>query len=97
MTTIGTSGTVFAFSEEPVLDINKSVYTFCMPVPGAWHFMGSVNSCGASLKWWRNNFYPDDLEYEQINKDAASSNPSANRLIYLPYLNGCLLYTSRCV
>lgn len=60
----------------------------CMPVPGAWHFMGSVNSCGASLKWWRNNFYPDDLEYEQINKDAASSAPSANRLIYLPYLNG---------
>ena len=88
MTTIGTSGTVFAFSEKPVLDVNKSVYTFCMPVPGAWHFMGSVNSCGASLKWWRNNFYPDDLEYEQINKDAASSAPSANRLIYLPYLNG---------
>ncbi|MBQ9157381.1 MAG: xylulokinase [Eubacterium sp.] len=88
MTTIGTSGTVFAYSEKPVLDINKSVYTFCMPVPGAWHFMGSVNSCGASLKWWRNNFYPDDTEYEEINKDAASSLPSANRLIYLPYLNG---------
>ncbi|MDO5147149.1 MAG: FGGY-family carbohydrate kinase, partial [Eubacteriales bacterium] len=88
MTTIGTSGTVFAFSEKPVIDQNQSVYTFCMPVPNAWHFMGSVNSCGASLKWWRNNFYPDDLEYEQINKDAVASNIGANRLIYLPYLNG---------
>ncbi len=88
MTTIGTSGTVFAYSEEPVIDKNKSVYTFCMPVPGAWHFMGSVNSAGASLKWWRNNFYPNDSEYEEINKDALFSAPGANRLIYLPYLNG---------
>lgn len=59
-----------------------------MSVPGAWHFMGSVNSCGASLKWWRNNFYPGDEDYEQINKDAMMSRPGANRLIYLPYLNG---------
>lgn len=88
MTTIGTSGTVFAFSEKPVCDPYRSVYTFCMPVPGAWHFMGSVNACGGSLKWWRNNFYPGDREYAQINKDAASSSPGANRLIFLPYLNG---------
>lgn len=88
MTTIGTSGTVFAFSEKPIIDKNKSVYTFCMPVPGAWHYMGSVNSAGASLKWWRNNFYPNDEDYMEINKDAVFSKPGANRLIYLPYLNG---------
>lgn len=88
MTTIGTSGTVFAFSETPVIDENQSVYTFCMPVPGAWHFMGSVNSAGGSLKWWRNTFYPKDKSYTEINADAASSVPGANRLIYLPYLNG---------
>lgn len=50
MTTIGTSGTVFAFTEKPVTDPGQAVYTYCMPVPGAWHFMGSVNSCGDSLK-----------------------------------------------
>ncbi len=88
MTTIGTSGTVFAYSEKPLLDPHKSVYTFCMPIPGAWHYMGSVNSAGGSLKWWRNNFYPEDLEYEAINKDAVSSAIGANRLVYLPYLNG---------
>ena len=88
MTTIGTSGTVFAFSEKPVVDPGQAVYTYCMPVPGAWHFMGSVNSAGDSLKWWRNTIYPEDLEYEQINKDAMSSAAGANRLIYLPYLNG---------
>ncbi|MCH4054115.1 MAG: xylulokinase [Atopobiaceae bacterium] len=88
MTTIGTSGTVFAFSERPMPDPNKSVYTFCMPVPGAWHHMGSVNSAGASLRWWRDSFYPGDAEYEAINADAASSEPGARRLVYLPYLNG---------
>lgn len=88
MTTIGTSGTVFACTGKPLADPNRSVYTFCMPVPGAWHFMGSVNSAGASLKWWRGNFYPNDTEYEAINADAQSSVPGANRLIYLPYLNG---------
>lgn len=88
MTTIGTSGTVFAYSEKPLLDPYKSVYTFCMPIPGAWHYMGSVNSAGASLKWWRDNFYPEDAEYVAINEDAISSKIGANRLLYLPYLNG---------
>ncbi len=88
MTTIGTSGTVFAYSEKPILDPHQSVYTFCMPIPGAWHYMGSVNSAGGSLKWWRNNFYPEDKEYVQINKDVSTSDIGANRLVYLPYLNG---------
>ena len=51
MTTIGTSGTVFACIEKPILDPDRAVYTYCMAVPGAWHFMGSVNSAGDSLKW----------------------------------------------
>lgn len=86
MTTIGTSGTVFAYSDKPVVD--PRIYTFCMAVPGAWHFMGSVNSAGNSLKWYRNTFYPQDAEYLEINKDVAKSTPGANRLIYLPYLTG---------
>ncbi len=88
MTTIGTSGTVFAYADEPMMDKKARVYTFCMAVPGAWHFMGSVNSAGNSLKWYRNTFYPGDTEYEQINKDAIASAPGANNLIYMPYLTG---------
>ncbi len=88
MTTIGTSGTVFAYSDEPMMDEKARVYTFCMAVPNAWHFMGSVNSAGNSLKWYRNLFYTDDTEYEQINKDAMASAPGANNLIYMPYLTG---------
>lgn len=88
MTTIGTSGTVVAYSDKPHLDENESVYTHCLPIPDAWYFMGSVNSCGASLRWWRDTFYPDDIEYHRINQEAILSKPGSNNLIYLPYLNG---------
>ena len=47
-----------------------------------------AEACRAKLELLKKSVFPDDLEYEQINKDAASSAPSANRLIYLPYLNG---------
>lgn len=88
MTTIGTSGVVFAYADKPAIDPKGRVYTFCTAVPGAWHMMGLVNSAGLSLKWYRNNFYPSDEEYLDINADAAQSPVGANRLIYLPYLMG---------
>lgn len=88
LTTIGTSGTVFSYSDSPILDKNRSVYCFCMTMPNAWHYMGSVNSAGASLKWWRNNYYPDDKKYVQINKDLEKTEAGAEKLIFLPYLNG---------
>jgi len=88
MTTIGTSGTVFACTDRPAPDRGQAVYTFCMPVPDTWHYMGSVNACGGSLKWWREQMYPEEVGYERLDADAASSVPGANRLFFLPYLNG---------
>lgn len=88
MTTIGTSGVVFAFTNRPALDPKGRVYTFCTAVPDAWHMMGLVNSAGLSLKWWRNGFYPDDEDYLQIDEEIAKSPIGANHLIYNPYLMG---------
>ncbi|MBR0086882.1 MAG: xylulokinase [Lachnospiraceae bacterium] len=86
--TIGTSGTVVAFSGEPVPDLNRAVYNFCLPVRNAWHYMGSVNACGGALKWWKSTAYPKDRDYANIDREAASSSAGANRLLFLPYLNG---------
>ena len=88
MTTIGTSGVVFAYTNRPAIDPKGRVYTFCTAVPDSWHMMGLVNSAGLSLKWYRNNYYPDDEDYLQIDKDAEASAIGSNRLIYLPYLMG---------
>ena len=87
-TTIGTSGVVFAHTDRLRLDPKGSVHSFCCAVPGAWHVMGVTQSSGLSLQWFRNNFYPEDREYAQINRDAASIGIGADRLIYTPYLMG---------
>lgn len=39
-TTIGTSGVVFAHSNNISIDPKGRVHTFCCAVPGAWHVMG---------------------------------------------------------
>ena len=54
--TIGTSGVVFAYSQEVVLDPGGRVHTFCHAVPGAWHVMGVTQGAGLSLRWWREHF-----------------------------------------
>lgn len=87
-TTIGTSGVVFAHTDALRLDPQGRVHSFCCAVPGAWHVMGVTQASGLSLQWLRNNFYPQDREYAQINEDAASIGIGADRLIYTPYLMG---------
>jgi xylulokinase len=87
-TTIGTSGVMFAHTDGLRLDPAGRAHTFCCAVPGAWHVMGVVQSAGLSLQWFRNNFYPDDAEYEAINRDAAATPVGARRLLYSPYLMG---------
>jgi xylulokinase len=47
-TTIGTSGVVFAHTDNPVIDPEGRVHTFCCAVPGAWHVMGVTQGAGLS-------------------------------------------------
>ncbi|HEX9061874.1 MAG TPA: xylulokinase, partial [Clostridia bacterium] len=54
--TIGTSGVVFAFSENVTIDPLGRVHTFCHAVPNTWHIMGVTQGAGLSLKWFRDNF-----------------------------------------
>ncbi len=87
-TSIGTSGVVYAHTDQLRTDPLGRVHTFCCAVPGAWHVMGVMQAAGLSMQWLRNNFYPGDSEYAQINSDAAQTPIGANRLLYLPYLMG---------
>ena len=54
--TMGTSGVVFAHSDEVQTDPEGRVHTFCHAVHGQWHVMGCVLSAGGSLQWYRNQF-----------------------------------------
>lgn len=95
--TIGTSGVVFAHSDEVKIDPKGRVHTFCCAVPGRWHVMGVTQAAGLSLKWFVENFCAPEIEraeqlgvdrYQVTDDEAAASVIGANRLLYLPYLMG---------
>ncbi|MBI4556074.1 MAG: xylulokinase [Candidatus Hydrogenedentes bacterium] len=95
--TVGTSGVVFAFADRVSLDPEGRVHTFCHSVPGKWHVMGVVLSAGGSLRWFRDTLCQAEKTvaaetgadpYEYITAAAGQVAPSAEGLIFLPYLTG---------
>jgi xylulokinase len=86
-TTIGTSGVVFAHTDDITIDPLGRAHTFCCAVPGAWHVMGVTQAAGFSLKWAR-GLLCGDLSYDDMTAMAAQSPIGARRLLYLPYLMG---------
>jgi len=95
--TIGTSGVVFAFSDEVATDPAGRLHTFCHAVPGKWHLMGVVLSAGGSLQWFRNALGgPEAAQaaergadpYDVLCAEAAQAPAGCEGLIFLPYLTG---------
>jgi len=95
--TVGTSGVVFAFSDEPVVDPQLRLHTFCHAVPGKWHLMGVMLSAGGSLQWYRDTFaMPEKVVASALGKDpydlicaeAAQAPVGSEGVIFLPYLTG---------
>ncbi|NLB91559.1 MAG: xylulokinase [Clostridiales bacterium] len=95
--TIGTSGVVFAHTNDISIDPKGRVHTFCCAVPGAWHVMGVVQAAGLSLRWLRDECCSAEKEaavamgmdpYDLLNIEAERSPLGANKLLYLPYLMG---------
>jgi len=95
--TVGTSGVVFAFADEPLVDPGSRLHTFCHAVPGKWHVMGVMLSAGGSLQWYRDTFCEAEKTraaelgkdpYELITAEAAEAPAGCEGLIFLPYLTG---------
>src|SRR6185503_1050238 len=84
--TIGTSGVVFAATNNPALDPRGRVHTFCHAIPNRWHVMGVTQGAGLSLRWFRDQFGGDS--YEQLTAEAAVVPAGANNLLWAPYLMG---------
>ena len=95
--TMGTSGVIFAHSDEVQVDAKGRVHTFCHAVRDRWHVMGVVLSAGGSLQWYRNQLCGQDVAaakrrridpYELITSQAAQAPPGCEGLYFLPYLTG---------
>jgi xylulokinase len=95
---IGTSGVVFAHSDDIRFDPAGRLHTFCHAVPGKYHLMAVTLSAGNSLRWLRDLFRTSannlvgatelSISYEAMTTQAAQVPPGAEGLIFLPYLTG---------
>lgn len=98
--TMGTSGVVFAHSDNPVPNADGNLQSFCHAVPGKWCVFGCMLSAGGSLQWLRNTLFDKEIEklrrtkkdlgqlYPAMIEEAAQAPAGCEGLIFLPYLTG---------
>jgi xylulokinase len=95
--TLGTSGVVFAHSDQPTRDPLGRVHTMCHAVPGQWCVFGCMLSAGGSFQWFRNNLAAAEVTeakkkkidpYALLIKQAEQAPPGSEGLQFLPYLTG---------
>jgi xylulokinase len=84
---LGTSGVVFATTDEPLRDPAGQVHAFCHAVPGRWHMMTVMLSAAGSLRWFRDALAPGE-DFGTLATAAADVAPGSDGLLFLPYLTG---------
>ena len=95
--TLGTSGVVFAQSDEYRVEPSGKLHAFCHAVPRKWHLMGVMLSAAGSFQWYKNQLGKEEQVMEQSGKgnaydiltsEAAEIDPGSEGLVFLPYLSG---------
>jgi xylulokinase len=95
--TIGTSGVVFAATNQYGFDPTGELHAYCHAVPGTWHLMGVTLSAGGSLRWFRDTLCEAERAeaartgrdvYDIIAELASTAPPGSDGLLFLPYLTG---------
>jgi xylulokinase len=84
---LGTSGVIFATTEEPLRDPRGQVHAFCHGVPDRWHLMSVMLSAAGSLRWFRDALAPG-VAFEALVAAAAEVPAGSDGLWFLPYLSG---------
>jgi xylulokinase len=85
--TLGTSGVVFASSDEPFIEPQGRLHAFCHAVPERWHLMGVMLSAAGSLRWYRDTLAPG-IDFDDLLAPAARVPAGSEGLLFLPYLTG---------
>ncbi len=95
--TSGTSGVVFAHSDQYAFEAQGRLHAFCHAVPGKWHFMGVMLSAGGSFRWLRDSIGDPEKAaarmtgedpYDLLTREAALAPAGSEGLLFLPYLTG---------
>ncbi len=81
---LGTSGTIYAFAEEPVFDPRAELATFC-DATDHWLLLGCTMNVAVAIDQVRELFSWDIATLEER---AAAVPPGAGGVLFLPYLQG---------
>jgi xylulokinase len=84
---LGTSGVVFAATDQPIVEPAGRVHAFCHAVPDRWHLMSVMLSAAGSLRWYRDALAPG-VDFGDLVDEAASVSAGSDGLFFLPYLTG---------
>ena len=81
---LGTSGTIYGFSDIPVIDANGNLAAFCSS-SGGWLPLLCTMNCTVATELMRNLFNSD---LNELNSDASKAEPGSGGIITLPFCNG---------
>ena len=81
---LGTSGTIYAYSRQPVVDSEGEIAAFCDSTD-AWLPLVCTMNVTVATEQTRRLF---DWSYADFEKAAASAPAGANGVLFLPYLQG---------
>ncbi len=84
---LGTSGVVFATTDQPLYEPAGRVHAFCHAVPGRWHLMSVMLSAAGSLRWFRDALAPGEAFGDLVER-AGEVPAGSGGLLFLPYLTG---------
>ena len=85
--TLGTSGVVFASTDQPLVEPEGRLHAFCHAAPGKWHLMGVTLSAAGSLEWYRNTLFPGEA-FDALVAEAETAPAGSEGALFLPYLSG---------
>jgi xylulokinase len=84
---LGTSGVIFAPTDEPIVEPRGRVHAFCHAVPDRWHLMSVMLSAAGSLRWFRDTAAPG-VAFGDLTDAAGDVAAGSGGLWFLPYLSG---------
>jgi xylulokinase len=93
----GTGSTFEVPLSEPKVDVKSRIDCCCHVIPNTWEYEIVINSTGASLSWFKDNFGLDEIirarnrgvsPYQLFDEEASNINIGADGLFYYPYLWG---------
>jgi xylulokinase len=82
---VGTSGVLFAHTDEAAVDASGRIHAFAHSVPQRYCMLAVTLSAGGSLRWWRDQ---TGLDYEVLVDEALAVPAGSEGLVFLPYLTG---------